>query len=57
MGEVGADGCCVCNNNRGDKLKLDGHVSTVTWTSYVKNVGMVLSEELDRERRDPANMY
>ena len=30
-------------------------VSPGTWTSYVKDVGMVFSEEL--ERRDPANKY
>ena len=32
-------------------------VSTGTWTSYIKYVGMILSEELERERRDPANKY
>ena len=32
-------------------------ISSGTWTRYVKNVGMVLSEELERERRDPDNKY
>ena len=32
-------------------------VAAGTWTSYVKDVGIILSEELERERRDPANKY
>ena len=28
-------------------------ISSKTWTSYVKDVGMVLSEELERERGEP----
>ena len=30
-------------------------VPSGTWTSYVNDVGMVLSEELERDRKDPAN--
>ena len=27
------------------------------WTMYVKDVGMLLSEELERGRKDPANKF
>ena len=32
-------------------------VAKNTWTRYLKDVGMVLSEHLERERRDPENKY
>ena len=40
------------------KLKAMGiKVSPGTWTSYVKDVRIILFEKLERERRDPANKY
>ena len=30
---------------------------TSTWTGYMRDVGMLLSEELERQRRDPANKF
>ena len=39
-------------------LKAFGiRISPNTWTGYVRDVGMVLSEELERQRRDPANKF
>ena len=32
-------------------------ISPNTWTGYVRDVGMLLSEELERQRRDPANKF
>ena len=28
-----------------------------SWTQYIKQVGLVAGESLERNRRDPANMY
>ena len=37
-------------------LKAFGaRISPNTWTGYVKDVSMLLSEELERQSRDPAN--
>ena len=32
-------------------------ISKNTWTHYLKDIGMVLSEHLERDRRDPENKY
>ena len=50
--------CRMVDGRASGNLKAMGiKVLAGTWTSYVKDVGMILSEDLERERRDPANKY
>ena len=39
------------------KSVLDIKLNKNTWTKYVKDVGMVVAEALEKNRRDPANKY